>query len=159
MVNYFFSCENALHYIFLQFCSSIFFGVMSETNLLVIKSPTFDWWFKQWYSNIYILILHWNFKKIPQLIQSLNNILFKVPLNDSTSPLCVGLAYTRTRVRDTVGAASRAFCSQHLHRAIRGAQGVPLCRVGGNVQSIGSTVSDAIVRSWLWSTATGSAPH
>ena len=39
----------------------------------------------------------------------------------------------------------------------RGAQGVLLMRVGGGCdQSIGSTVSDAIVRSWLWSTATRS---
>ena len=29
---------------------------------------------------------------------------------------------------------------------------------GGCEQSIGSTVSDGIVRSWLWSTATGSSP-
>ena len=29
---------------------------------------------------------------------------------------------------------------------------------GGCDQSIGSSVSDAIVRSWLWSTATGSSP-
>ena len=29
---------------------------------------------------------------------------------------------------------------------------------GGNGQLIKSTVSDAIVRSWLWSTATGSRP-
>ena len=30
-------------------------------------------------------------------------------------------------------------------------------RVGGGDQSIGSTVSEAIVRSWLWSTATRSS--
>ena len=29
---------------------------------------------------------------------------------------------------------------------------------GGNGQSIGSTVTDAIVQSWLWATATGSCP-
>ena len=39
----------------------------------------------------------------------------------------------------------------------RGAQGVLPMRVGGCDQSIGSTVSDAIVRSWLWSTATRSS--
>ena len=33
-----------------------------------------------------------------------------------------------------------------------------LCRVEGNDQSIGSTVSAVIVRSLLWSTATGSSP-
>ena len=38
----FFSCENALQHILFQFCSSIFLGVMSETNLLVIKSTTFE---------------------------------------------------------------------------------------------------------------------
>ena len=39
----FFSCENALHHIFLQFRSSCYFQMKStETNLLVIKSPTFD---------------------------------------------------------------------------------------------------------------------
>ena len=38
-----FSFENALYYIiFLQFCFPIFLGVMSETNLLVIKSQKFD---------------------------------------------------------------------------------------------------------------------
>ena len=39
------------------------------------------------------------------------------------------------------------YCAQ-------GAQGVLPIRVGGNGQSIRSTVSDAFVRSWLWSTAT-----
>ena len=33
-----------------------------------------------------------------------------------------------------------------------------LCRVGGYDQSIESTVSDAIVHSWLWSTASRSSP-
>ena len=36
--------------------------------------------------------------------------------------------------------------------------GTALCKVGGNGQLIGFTVSYAIVRSWLWSTATGSSP-
>ena len=40
----------------------------------------------------------------------------------------------------------------------RSAQGVLPMRVGGCDQSIGSTVSDAIVRSWLWLTATRSSP-
>ena len=56
-------------------------------------------------------------------------------------------------------AASLAICGPRLHRAIRGAQGVlPVYEGGGCDQSIGSTVSDAIVRSWLWSTATRSSP-
>ena len=38
----FFSCDNALHYILLQFCSLIFLVYCTETNLLVIKSPMFD---------------------------------------------------------------------------------------------------------------------
>ena len=40
-----------------------------------------------------------------------------------------------------------------LHCA-RGAQEVLPMRVGGTGQSIESTVSDPIVRGWLWSTAT-----
>ena len=39
----------------------------------------------------------------------------------------------------------------------RGAQGVLPTRVGGCDQSIGSTVSDATVRNWLWSTASRSS--
>ena len=35
---------------------------------------------------------------------------------------------------------------------------IGLCRLRGNDQSIRSAVSDAIVGSWLWSTATGSSP-
>ena len=40
---------------------------------------------------------------------------------------CVGLAYSRTRVRTPVAAASLVICCQHLHRAIRGAQGALPC--------------------------------
>ena len=36
--------------------------------------------------------------------------------------------------------------------------GITLWRMGGNSQSIGPTVSDAIVRSWLCATTTGSCP-
>ena len=36
--------------------------------------------------------------------------------------------------------------------------GTALCRVVGCNQSIGSTVSDAIVSSWLWLTATRGSP-
>ena len=64
------------------------------------------------------------------------------------------------RVRAQVSAASLAISSPHLHRANRGSQGVlPSVEwgMGGNGQLIGSTVSDAIVRSWQWSTATGSS--
>ena len=41
---------------------------------------------------------------------------------------------------------------------LRGAQGVLLMRMVGCDQSNGSTVSDAFVRSWLWSTAHRSSP-
>ena len=47
------------------------------------------------------------------------------------------------------------ICDPHLHYA-GGAHGVLPCKGGVNDQSIGSIVSDSIVRSWLWSTATGS---
>ena len=40
----------------------------------------------------------------------------------------------------------------------RGAQGVLPMRVGDATSQIGSTVSDTIVRSWLWLTATRSSP-
>ena len=39
----------------------------------------------------------------------------------------VGLVFQRSRVRASLAAASIAICSQHLHRAIRGAKGVLLC--------------------------------
>ena len=52
----FFSCENALHYIFLQICLSIFLVYCTETNLLVIKSPTFDSYNINKDIRIYILI-------------------------------------------------------------------------------------------------------
>ena len=45
-----------------------------------------------------------------------------------------------------------------LQCAIRGAEGVLPCVGWGYDQSIGSTVSDAIVRSWLWLTASRSSP-
>ena len=45
-----------------------------------------------------------------------------------------------------------------LHYAIRRAQGVRPCVECGCDQSIGSTVSDAIVRSLLWAIATRSSP-
>ena len=57
------------------------------------------------------------------------------------------------------------FASQLLHQILRFVSHIctcntwnsgycPVYRVDGNCQSIGSTVSDAIVRSWLWWTAT-----
>ena len=46
-----------------------------------------------------------------------------------------------------------------MHCALVALRGYcPVKGGGGKGQSIGSTVSDAIVRSWLWSTATGSRP-
>ena len=72
--------------------------------------------------------------------------------------LCVGLAFRRSHVRGSLSAACLEICS-------------PLCTVQyaelgwhcpvkgmGCDQSIGSTVSDAIVRCCLWSIGTG-APH
>ena len=52
------------------------------------------------------------------------------PLPEWPHTQCVGLAYPWTRVRDPVAAASLAICSPHLHRAMRGAQGVLPIRVG-----------------------------
>ena len=40
---------------------------------------------------------------------------------------CVDLAFQRSLVRASLVAASLAICSPHLHRAIRGAQGVLPC--------------------------------
>ena len=69
----------------------------------------------------------------------------------------IGLAYTWTRVRATL-----------LQQVLGFVGGVSPCNTWssegtahegeGCDQSIGSTVSDAIVRSWLWSTATRSSP-
>ena len=63
----------------------------------------------------------------------------------------VGLGFGRTRVRASVAAASPEICSTHLYRVIHGAQGgTVLFRVGQSIglerQSIGSTISDVIVR-------------
>ena len=73
---------------------------------------------------------------------------------------CIGLAYPRTHVHAQVAVISLVICSPHLHNAIHGGQGC--CPVqgggGGNGQSIGSTVSDANVHSWLWLPANGSSP-
>ena len=44
---------------------------------------------------------------------------------------CVGLAYPRTSFRASLATESLVICLPHLHRAIRGAQGVLLMRVGG----------------------------
>ena len=47
----------------------------------------------------------------------------------------VGLAFRRSRVRTSLGAASLAICSPHLHSAIRGAQEVPSSVGWGVTQS------------------------
>ena len=63
----------------------------------------------------------------------------------------------------------RAFASHWMQEVLRfvaafipynrwSTGSIAMCRVGGNGQSIGSTVSDAIIRSWMWSTAIGSSP-
>ena len=64
----------------------------------------------------------------------------------------------RTHVWASVAEARLEICSLHLHRAIRGDQGVLPMIVWGCDQSIGSTGSDTIVHSWLWLTATRSSP-
>ena len=46
----------------------------------------------------------------------------------------------------------------HMYCVLVVLRGYCPVKAGGNGQSVGSTVSDAIVRSWLWSTATGSHP-
>ena len=51
---------------------------------------------------------------------------------------------------------SLAICSGHLHCNTWSSGGTALCKSGGNGQSIGSTVSDALVHSWLRLTATKS---
>ena len=61
-------------------------------------------------------------------------------------------------VHALVAAAILAICSLHLHIAIRGAQGVLPMRVGGAIGQLDLLSLDAIVRSWLLSTATRSSP-
>ena len=70
---------------------------------------------------------------------------------------CFGLAFRRSHVR---GSECSKSCGLQpaLHCAIRGAQGILPCVGLECDQSILSTVSDAIVRSWLWSAATRSSP-
>ena len=73
---------------------------------------------------------------------------------------CVGLVFRRSHVRGSLSAASLVIRSP-ARIALRntwGLGGTALCRVGGCNQSIGSTVSDVIVRSWLWLTATRGSP-
>ena len=59
-------------------------------------------------------------------------------------------------VRVPLAAAGHVICAPHLHHDKWSSGGTALWMVGGSGQSIGSTVSDAIDRSWLWSTATWS---
>ena len=69
------------------------------------------------------------------------------------------LVFRRSRIRGPLAAASLVICGLHFHHALEAQFELPkLRRVGSNGQSIGSTVSDTIVRSWLWSTVTGSCP-
>ena len=70
---------------------------------------------------------------------------------------CVGLAFW-----------SRTFSADSVQQVLRFAAHISVCNTwssgdtalcrGGCDQSIGSTISDAIVRSWLWLTATRSSP-
>ena len=71
---------------------------------------------------------------------------------------CLGLVFRRSHVRRSLSAVSLVICSPaRIAVCKRGAQGVLPCVGWGCNQSIGSTVSDAIVGSWLWSTATRSS--
>ena len=73
---------------------------------------------------------------------------------------CVGLAFRRSHDRGSLSAVSLVICSPARIEVCNtcSSGGTALCRVGGCDQSIGSTVSDAIVHSWLWLTATRSSP-
>ena len=65
------------------------------------------------------------------------------------------LAFQRSHNNISLAVVSLMVYGIHLHGANE-AQLTLFC-VGG-AQSIGSTVTDAILHSWLWSTATGSSP-
>ena len=82
----------------------------------------------------------------------------KIKYPERPTRQCVGLAFRRSCVRASLAAASLAICASHFYLALCGAQGILPCAEWGSGQSIGSTVSDAIVCSWLWSTTTGSSP-
>ena len=96
-------------------------------------------------------------KRLLNILTSIHDQDCTDVLSGRTGMSLVGLAFRCSRVRVPVAAASLVICGQHLQCAIRVAQGVlPCVGWGGNDQSIGSTVSDAVVRCWLWSTAAGS---
>ena len=69
---------------------------------------------------------------------------------------CVDLAFRRLHVRGSLSAASLVICSQHCTVQYVELRGYCPVQGGRCDKSIGSTVSDAIVRSWFWSTATSS---
>ena len=73
---------------------------------------------------------------------------------------CFGLIVRRWHDRGSLSAVSLVICSPASIAVCntRSSGATALCRVGGCDQSIGSTVSDAIVLSWLWLTATRSSP-
>ena len=71
---------------------------------------------------------------------------------------CVGLAIRRSHVRGSLGAVSLVICRQHSTVQYVELWGYYPVYGGGYDQSIGSTVCDAIVHSWLWSTASRSSP-
>ena len=92
-----------------------------------------------------------------------------MPLHDAVGINCEKSATTENQGSGVSGHRGKVVA---LHAAVarsiplrctdlyyaRGAQGVLPMRVGGCDQSIGSTVSDALVRSWLWFTAARSSP-
>ena len=71
--------------------------------------------------------------------------------------LCVGLAFWGLRVRSSLVAASLVICSPHCTVQYVELRGTAY-EGGRGDQLIGSTVSNAIVRIWLWSTETRSSP-
>ena len=75
------------------------------------------------------------------------------------SGLCMSGLCLFQRSRDSIPLITHLikFCSPHLHVQVA-FRGYCSVRVGGNGQSIGYPVSDAIVHRWLWLTATWSCP-
>ena len=73
---------------------------------------------------------------------------------------CVGLSFRRSHDRGWLSAVSLVICSPARIAVCNtwSSGGTALCRMGGCDQSIRSTVSDAIVCSWLWLTATRGSP-
>ena len=98
-----------------------------------------------WFYNVYILIVQ--------------SFIHTKIYTEWPHRQCIGLAPRRSHVRGWLSAASLVICSPASIAVWNtwSSGGTALCRVGCD-QSIGSTVSDAIVRSLLWLTATRGSP-